>query len=101
MRYILTEYALEEKDLKGNPTGIFKLNKKMTTDLSREMISKVKDLQGDKIDEYMNQYFTRTWEHFDVNETGFLDKTDMSGFCKYLLSDQSVDLDSLFAQRTI
>ena len=101
MRYVLTEYALEEKDTKGNPTGTFKLNKKMTTDLSREMITKVKDLHGDKVDEYMNQYFGRTWEHFDVNETGFLDKNDMTGFSKYLLSDQNVDLDSLFAERSI
>ena len=87
MRYVLTEYALEEKDSKGNPTGIFKLNKKETGNLSRDIIAKVKDLHGEKAEEYMNQYFGRTWEHFDVNETGFLDKTDMSGFSKYLLSD--------------
>ena len=95
-RYVITEYALEEKDSKGNPTGVFKLNKKETGNLSREMISKVKKLEGDKLDQYMEQFFGRTWEHFDVNETGFIDIADTSGFCKYLLSDQSVDLDALF-----
>ena len=54
MRYVLTEYALEEKDPKGNPTGIFKLNKKETGNLARDMISKVKNIQGEKVDEYMN-----------------------------------------------
>ena len=84
---VLSEYALEEKDVKGNPTGTFKLNKKETGSLSREMISKVKKLEGDKLDKYMDQYFGRTWEHFDVNETGFLETTDINGFCHYLLSD--------------
>ena len=30
MRYALTEYAIEEKDTKGDPNGTFKFNKKYT-----------------------------------------------------------------------
>ena len=43
----------------------------------------------------MNQYFGRTWEHFDVNESNMLDALDMPAFMKYLCSDQSLDLDNL------
>ena len=44
----------------------------------------------------MNQYFARTWEHFNVNNDSVIDALDMPGFQKYLLSDQGVDLDSLY-----
>ena len=42
----------------------------------------------------MNNYFTRTWEHFDVNKEDMLDAMDMPAFMKYLASDQSIDLDA-------
>ena len=35
----------------------------------------------------MNQYFQRTWEHFDVNNEGLLDVLDMTAFMKFFLSD--------------
>ena len=43
----------------------------------------------------IDQYFKRTWEHFDVNKENILDVSDMPAFMKYLASDQSIDLDSL------
>ena len=52
-------------------------------------------MDGDKLENYMNQYFGRTWEHFDVNEANRLDALDMPAFMKYMASDQSIDLDSL------
>ena len=55
MHYVIGEYAVEEKDRKGEPTGVFKFNKKETSNLSREMIQKVKQLDGDKLNEYMDQ----------------------------------------------
>lgn len=45
----------------------------------------------------MNQYFGRTWEHFDVNDAGMVDALDMPAFMKYLCSDQSLDLDKPYA----
>ena len=47
------------------------------------------------VDTYINQYFARTWDHFDVNKDGKLDTLDMTAFMKYLASDQGVDLDEL------
>jgi hypothetical protein len=38
VHHILKEYALEEKDGKGNPTGNFFMNKKWTQAASREIL---------------------------------------------------------------
>jgi hypothetical protein len=62
---------------------------------SREVLSNIKKMKGADLDKYMNQYFGRTWEHFDVNESNMLDALDMPAFMKYLCSDQSLDLDKL------
>jgi hypothetical protein len=87
MRSILVNYALEKKTEKGQPSGIFKMDKKNTMSASREVLTKYKKLAGKDLDDYMNSYFSRTWEHFDVNKDGMLDALDMTAFMKYLASD--------------
>lgn len=95
MHHMLAEYALEQKDDNGKPAGNFLMNKKWTQEASREVLQKHKKLQGAELDKYMNQFFGRTWEHFDVNDNNMLDALDMPAFMKYLCSDQSLDLDNL------
>jgi len=95
MHHILFEYALEEKNGEGKPSGSFMMNKKWTQAASREVLTKHKKMDDATADKYMNQYFGRTWEHFDVNEANMLDALDMPAFMKYLCSDQSLDLDKL------
>jgi hypothetical protein len=51
------------------------------------VVGKHKSLEGPALDKFMNQYFGRTWEHFDVNEANMLDALDMPAFMKYLCSD--------------
>ena len=96
MRAVIDRYALEKKTDKGAPSGQFFMNKKMTMELGKDCVEKTKDMHSKELDEYVAQYFPRTWEHFDVNKVGMLDALDMTAFCKYLASDQSVDLDNLF-----
>ena len=93
MRIILTQFALEGKTVDGKPNGVFKMDEKHTKEAGKMIVEKYKKLDGKKADEYMKQYFARTWEHFDVNQEGKLDASDMPAFMKYLVSDQSIDLD--------
>ena len=95
MHHILVEYALEKKDDKGQPSGEFLMNKKWTQAASKEVLMKEKKMDEAAADKYMNQYFGRTWEHFDVNDDQMLDALDMPAFMKYLCSDQSLDLDKM------
>ena len=90
---IVSDYALEKKDDNGKPTGTFIMTNKLTKMASEEMLKKHKHLDGKELDNYMNQYYGRTWEHFDVNKEDKLDIMDMPAFMKYLASDQSIDLD--------
>ena len=95
MRKIIDEYALEQKTPKGQPSGVFKMDKKQTIAASKWIVGKVKKMEGKDLDTYMKQYFQRTWEHFDVNETGMLETLDMTAFMKYICSDQGIDLDEI------
>ena len=95
---VLNDYALEQKTAKGEPSGVFKMDKAQCMALAKDVIGKVKGFQGKELDGFINQYFQRTFEHFDVNNTGLLDTLDMTAFMKYLASDQSIDLDSLYKQ---
>ena len=92
---ILTNFALEQKTVKGDPSGIFKMDRKQTRAAAKDILAKHKKLAGKELDQYMNNYFTRTWEHFDVNKDGKLDVLDMPAFMKYVCSDQSLDLDAM------
>lgn len=68
MHHILVEYALEKKDDKSQPSGQFLMNKKWTQVAAKEVLQKHKKMDDAAADKYMNQYFGRTWEHFDVND---------------------------------
>ena len=70
------------------------MDEKQTKRAAKMIVEKYKHLEDKENDEYIKQYFPRTWEHFDVNEEGKLDADDMPGFMKYLCSDQSIDLDA-------
>ena len=95
MRRVLNEYALEKKDEKGEPSGTFFMDMKNAKLLVKDLIKKVKGFDDAKTNTYVQQYFQRTWEHFDVNNDGLLDANDMTAFCKYFASDQSLDLDEI------
>lgn len=97
MRSIYTKFALEQKTKEGKPSGVFKMDKSNTKSVANQVMGRVKKLQGKDLDAFTNQYFQRTWDHFDVNQTGYLDTLDMTAFMKYMASDQGIDLDGLFA----
>ena len=96
MKAVIENFALEEKSDKGQPSGTFMMDKKQAMALSKDVIGKSKKIQGKELDDYMNQYFARTWEHFNVNNDAVIDALDMPGFQKYMLSDQGIDLDGLY-----
>ena len=73
------------------------MDKKNTENAARTVVKVFKKLDGKELDSYIQQYFPRTWEHFDVNKEGKLDVLDMPAFMKYVCSDQGIDLDSVMA----
>ena len=94
MYLILTKFALEGKNADGTPNGNFFMDQKETKRAGKMIVEKYKKLEGKEEEDYMKQYFDRTWEYFDVNNDNRLDALDMPAFMKYLCSDQSIDLDA-------
>ena len=97
MKNVIENFALEEKTGKGEPSGTFKMDKKQAMAASRDVVEKSRNIHGKELDDFMSQYFSRTWEHFDVNNEQLVDALDMPAFEKYLMSDQGVDLDAMYA----
>ena len=54
MRNIIENYALEQKNEKGEPSGTFMMDKKQTMNASKDVVGKIKKLQGPELDSYIS-----------------------------------------------
>merc|ERR1719331_3630126 len=100
---MIETYALEEKTkveedkvtgLKtgGEPTGKFWMNQAAANAAAKEVLTTHKGLTGDLLSNYMDTYFAKSWGHFDVNQTGFIEVIKMPQFMRFLCSDQYMSL---------
>ena len=93
MRSMLKNYALEGKNKDGSPNGNFVMNEAVARAASKEVLASHKNLKGAELTGYLNQYFPRTWAHFDVNHDGKIGVEVMPQFVRFLASDQAMQLD--------
>jgi hypothetical protein len=93
MASMIQNYALEGKNEDGTPNGKFFLNEAITKQAATEILKTHKKLEGKELDDYLNQYFARTFAHFDVTKDGILSVDVMPQFMRFLASDQSMQLD--------
>jgi hypothetical protein len=103
MRSMIEQYALEERNKEykdtstglktgGEPSGKFWMNKASTFAAAKEVIGTHKGLTGKMADDYLNTYFDKSWGHFDVNQTGFVEVIKMPQLMRFLCSDQYMSL---------
>jgi len=102
MRSMIKSYAhekrtaIEELDdgtkIGGEPTGSFWMSRKDMERASKEVLSTHKGLSGDKLASYMETYFPRTWDNFDVNGSGAVEVVKAPQFMRFLASDQTMSL---------
>ena len=92
MMSMIKNYALEGKNEDGTPNGKFFMNEAITKQAALEVLKTHKKLDGKEAEEYMKQYFDRTWAHFDVTKDGNLDVDVMPQFMRFLASDQALEL---------
>ena len=95
MRSMYMKYAIEEKtpqtsetDLGGLPTGKFWLDKAGARAAAAEVLATHKGLTGEALSTYLNTYFDKAWNHFDVNQIGRFEVSKASQFMRFLASDQ-------------
>ena len=97
MRSMISNYAheqrtaIEELDdgerIGGEPTGSFWMSK---TDMFRAANEVLKDhmgLSGPALSDYLDTYFDRAWDNFDVNGEGAIEVVKTPQFMRFLASD--------------
>merc|ERR1719473_805040 len=102
MRSMIQNYAQEERTkltveddgtkTGGEPTGRFWMDKKFTREAAAEVLATHKGLAAETLAQYLDTYFQRTWEHFDVTGSGLVEVIKMPQFMRMLASDQQMSL---------
>ena len=102
MRSMITKYAFEKRTdieelddgskIGGEPTGSFWMGKKDMFRAAKEVLGTHKGLSGDKLSSYLDTYFDRAWDNFDVNGSGSVEVVKSPMFMRFLASDQGMPL---------
>lgn len=92
MASMIENYALEGKNEDGTPNGKFFMNEAVTRQAASEVLKTHKKLETKENEDYMKQYFARTWQHFDVTHDGLVEVDVMPQFMRFLASDQTLSL---------
>merc|ERR1719329_427419 len=76
----------------GEPTGVFMMGKKDMTYAAKEVLGTHKGLSGGSLSDYLDTYFDKAWENFDVNGDGAIEVIKSPMFMRFLCSDQGMQL---------
>ena len=92
MRSMIEQYALEQKNKDGTPSGKFWMDEAATRAAARESLETNCKVKGSARDNWLNTYFAKAWNHFDVNRTGKIEVIKMPQLMRFLCSDQQMYL---------
>jgi hypothetical protein len=92
MRSMIEQYALEQKNKDGTPSGKFWIDEAGARAAAREVLETNCRVAGGARDSWLNTYFGRAWAHFDVNRSGKVEVIKMPQFMRFLCSDQQMYL---------
>ena len=102
MRSMIQSYAheqrtaIEELDdgtrIGGEPTGSFWMSRSDMMRAAKEVMRDHKGLSGGELSDYLDTYFDRAWDEFDVNGDGAIEVVKTPQFMRFLASDQTLDL---------
>ena len=92
MRSMIEQYALEQKNKDGTPSGKFWMDEAATRAAAREVLETNCGVKAAARDSWLNTYFAKAWNHFDVNRTGKVEVIKMPQVMRFLCSDQQMYL---------
>ena len=93
MNSMISNYAMEKADKDtGVPTGFFYFNPIAARMAAREILSTHLGLTGDAATAYLDQYFEKTWDHFDTANEGILTTDRMASFFRFLTANMQIVL---------
>ena len=89
---MITNYAVEVATDEGKPTGKFVFKRANALDAAHEILKTHMQLEGKAAEDYLNQYFDKTWRHFDTADEGKIEAERMSGFYRFLTGNMQINL---------
>ena len=89
---MLTKYGFEASTPEGKPTGEFYFNYTAALMAAQEVVETHLGLKGDAKQKYLDQYFDRTFRHFDTAADGKIEADRMSGFFRFLCGAMQINL---------
>ena len=89
---MITKYAIEEATPEGKPTGVFVFKYLTARHAAYEILNTHMGLTGQAAEDYLNKNFDKTWQHFETHGNGKIDAARMSGFFRFLCSNQQLEL---------
>ena len=92
MRSVIQDFATEGETKDGEPTGVFTLNEGQAKALGSAVLTTKKGLKGEELEAYLNDYWGKTWNHYDVNRTGSIPAGYAPMLVRFLANDMSVML---------
>jgi len=97
MRSMVKKYAFEKRTpiemledgskIGGEPTGSFWMGKTDMMYAAKEVLKTHKGLTGEKLSSYLDTYFDKAWDNFDVNADGSVEVVKSPMFMRFLASD--------------
>ena len=92
MNSMISKYAHEKATDDGKPTGKFVFKKVNAYQTAWEILDTHMGLKGAEAQAYLDQYFQKTWEHFDTAGDGEIEADRMSGFFRFLCGNMQITL---------
>ena len=92
MNSMINKYAVELATPTGTPTGQFVFRKENAMQAAYEILETHMSLTGEKAQKYLDEYFDKTWKHFDTANDGNIEAARMSGFYRFLTGNMQIDL---------
>ena len=88
-----TELIEEDKKTgEKTKTGKFVVTRSSAYQAGLEVLGTHKGLKGAELTKYMETYFERTWNHYDVMQRGWVDVEVMPMMMRFLASDQLIHI---------
>merc|ERR1719181_1516605 len=85
MNNIFNHYAVPITNAAGKGTGQKFLYKDVAQKAAAEILLVAKQVSESKMEDYMAEFFPRTWSKFDINNAGEIDVTESHTFMRSLL----------------
>jgi len=92
MNSMIMNYAMESASKDGTPLGEFYFNHMTAFQASYEILKTHLGLEGKAADDYLDQYFEKTWDHFNTADDGKIETARMGGFFRFLCANMQINL---------